>query len=345
MAASQSRLRKSAGVLVALLALGWVIVARCARERQSEPAPAETGTAPTQSVPAVPKIVRPAAIPPEDGADRADDLLPPPETAEEIPATWEPMDFRAEETEKLCRRLTELVRAGESPETIAISEELVRRGDAAAGQLERLLQSGQRNAEIVALRLLVRMGTPRALSAAIVRLLQGTGSDAQRDLLKTFGNIRSRAAADAVADMAIRETRPEERRNLQGVLAAMEGPEIVAALAERIRAATGEAELRPWLEALAGLSRPSNVPELENVLLDDPREVVQQAAALALARIGDRRACWLLASFGPEVPACLAALGQVRSPYAQETLREIAAAATNPAVRSAAIKALEQHGE
>ena len=342
--AGQNKRRKSAGFLILLLAVVVVIVARHARERNSDFDSPETGNTPVRSTQTAPERIRAAEIRPENGDGRDDDQLPPPETVEEMPAAGKPLDFRAEETDLLCRRLADCIRAGESPEMIAISEELVRRGDAAADRLERLLQSGERNAEIVALRLLVRIGTPRALAAAIVRLCQAPGSDAQRDLLKTFGNARSRPVADAILDMAVRETRPEERRNLEGLLAAMEGPEITESLAERIRTAKSETELQSWLEALACLSKPSNVPGLENLLLDDPREVVQQATARTLAGIGDRRACWLLASFGPDVPSCLPALEQVRSPYAQETLREIAATAGDPAVQFAAKKALEQIG-
>ena len=266
-----------------------------------------------------------------------------PETEEDpIPAV-EPMDFRSEETAELCRQLALLARAGESPASIAVSAELVSRGDAAAGDLERLLQSGNGSVEAAAMRLLVRIGTPRSVAAALVRLCREPESDAQKKLVAAFGNTRSRAVADAVVDMLARETRPEGRRNLAAVVASWEGAEIVDVLAERIRGAGEGAGLGPWLDVLGQLSKPSNVPGLENLLLDDSRPEVHEAVAAALAKIGDRRACWLLASVGSELPACRQALSQIRSPYAPAVLREIAASDVDPTVRAAAQEALDRY--
>jgi hypothetical protein len=240
----------------------------------------------------------------------------------------------------LCRRLAERIRAGESPETIALAAEVVRRGDEAAAARARRGRRGDRRAEIAAPRLLVRSGTPRALAAGLVRLCQEPAGDAQDELRKVFGSADSRPVAEAVADMAAREVRPDERRNLRAVVAALEGSAIVDALAERIRAAESEADLRPWLELLARVSRPSNVPALENLLLDDARPAVQETAAAALVGIGDARACRALADFGAEIPACREALARVRSPYAETALREIAASAPDAGVRAAAQQAL-----
>lgn len=308
------------GAALALLALAAFFRARNARESISVAPPAE---------PAACDVPRTVGIP-----------FPEPRAADEPAAEPMAKDFRTEPAAALCRRLAERIRAGESPETIALSAELVRRGDAAADDLEALLRSGDRSAEIAALRLLVRIGTPRALAAALVRLCQEPASDAQAELRKAFGSADSRSVAAAVADMAARETRPAERRNLRAVVAALEGGAIVETLAERIGAAADEAELRTWLELLAGLSRPSNVPELENLLLDDARPAVQETVAAALAGIGDGRACRLLADFGAEIPACREALARVRSPYAEAALREIAAGDPDAGVRAAAQQAL-----
>jgi HEAT repeat protein len=274
-----------------------------------------------------------------DGADPG--LLP--ETGEEAWAPVEDLEYSSLATGVLCRQWIARLRLGESPEAVAIASELVRRGDGAVGEVERWLHSGVPAAETAAVRLLARIGTPRAVAAAIVRLCQEPESDAQGDLVKAFGNVRSRAVADVVVDMAAREDRPEHRHNLAAVLAAMEGSEVVEALAERIRMEDGEEGLRPWLDALGCLSRPSNVPGLERLLLDDPRKPVQAAAAMALAGIGDSRACWILAGFGADLPHCREALAQVRSPYAQETLRSIAIGDKVPEVRAAAQRALQQN--
>ena len=310
-----------AGIALALLVL--VVVVRRAGKPHAASAPAEPATSP-KLLPA-----EPVAVPlSEPVAAMAEPVAPPPE------------DVRTESASALCRRLTERIRAGESPETIALSAELVRRGDAAVDALEETLRSGEQSAEIAALRLLVRIGTPRALAAGLVRLCQEPASDAQNELRKVFGNADSRPVAEAVADMAVREERPEERRNLQAVVAALEGGAIVETLAERIRTAEREEDLQPWLELLAGVSRPSNVPALGYLLLDDSRVAVQETVAAALAGIGDGRACRLLADFGAESPACRTALARVRSPYAETALREIAADDPDAGVRAAASQAL-----
>ena len=266
--------------------------------------------------------------------------LPEPTAADEPAAAPVPVDLKVLPPADLCRRLAERIRAGESPETIALAAEVVRRGDEAVSALERMVRSGERSAEIAAQRLLVRIGTPRALAAGLVRLCQEPAGDAQDELRKVFGSADSRPVAEAVADMAAREVRPDERRNLRAVVAALEGSAIVDALAERIRAAESEADLRPWLELLARVSRPSNVPALENLLLDDVRPAVQETAAAALAGIGDGRACRALADFGAEIPACREALARVRSPYAETALRDIAASDPDAGVRAAAQQAL-----
>ncbi|MGD9874400.1 MAG: HEAT repeat domain-containing protein [Kiritimatiellia bacterium] len=274
-----------------------------------------------------------------------DEFIPPRESGEVPPVETKPMELRSVETGELCRRLMDMAGEGESFETIAISSELVRRSDDAVTELEPMLQSGRREIEIAAMRILTRIGTPRAVAAAIVRLCMEPESDAQADLMKTFGNARSRMVADAVVVMAAAETRPEYQDNLKAVLSAMEGSEIVTALADRIRAEESDEALRPWLEILSALSKPSNVQELENLMLDDNREPVQRAAADALAGIGDSRACWILAGYGTDIPQCRDALAQVRSPYARTALREIAASDLDAEVRAAAQKALEHYAE
>ena len=325
MDAGLGKLAKIAGTTVALLGLAAMIRVRCAREPSPAPPPAETA-APAQSVP-IPAVDVP---------------VPEPSAADDSAAAPVPVDLRAESAVDLCRGLAERIRAGESPETIALSAELVRRGDEAADALERMLRSGERSAEIAALRLLVRIGTPRALAAGLVRLCQEPASDAQNELRKVFGNADSRPVAEAVVDMAAREMRPEERRNLRAVVAALEGAAVVETLADRIRAAESEDDLRPWLDLLAGVARPSNVPALENLLLDETRASVQETVAAALAGIGDGRACRALADFGAEIPACREALARVRSPYAETALREIAASAPDAGVRAAAQQALTE---
>lgn len=307
------------GTALAALLLAAVLRARCAREAAPVLPPEEAN----------PVAVRVSETP-----------LPEPTAAAESADAPVLADIRTRSEADLCRLLAEQIRAGESPETIDLAAELARRGDEAVPALERTLRSGERSAEIAALRLLVRIGTPRALAAGLVRLCQEPASDAQNDLRKVFGNADSRPVAEAVADMAAREVRPDERRNLRAVVAALEGSAIVDALADRIRTAESEEDLRPWLELLARVSRPSNVPALENLLLDDARPAVQETAAAALAGIGDGRACRALADFGAEIPACREALARVRSPYAEAALREIAASDPDAGVRAAAQQAL-----
>ena len=204
------------GAALAALMLATILRARCARESVSAIPPEETKP--------VAIHVFEAPLPEPRGADNPADA----------PV---PVDLQAPSAADLCRRLAEQIRAGESPETIELAAELVRRGDAAVPALERTLRSGERSAEIAALRLLVRIGTPRALAAGLVRLCQEPASDAQDELREVFGSADSPPVAEAIADMAAREVRPDERRNLRAVVAALEGSAIVDALAERIRTA------------------------------------------------------------------------------------------------------------
>ena len=325
MEATLGKRARIVGATLALLGLAALLRGRCAREPIPVSPPAET------AAPAEPVPVQAVAV-----------SFPEPSVAEEESVAPVQMNFQAVAAADLCRRLAQQIRAGESPETIALAAELVRRGDGAVDALERTLRSGERSAEIAALRLLVRIGTPRALAAALVRLCQEPASDAQSELRQAFGSADSRPVAEAVADMAAREVRPDERRNLRAVVAALEGSAIVDALAERIRTAESEEDLQTWLDLLTGVTRPSNVSALERLLLDDDRAAVQEAAAAALAGIGDSRACRLLADFGAEIPACQEALARIRSPYAETALREIAASDPDAGVRAAAQRALEE---
>lgn len=290
--------------------------------------------------------MQPASSPQEVTA--GEEMTPAPEAEEAAGSGYEeaPMeeDFWELETAQLCQRWAQQVRGGETPASLAMAEELRRRGDAAVGELEQQLVSGIPVVEAAALRLLVQMETSRSIAAALVRVCQEPFSDAHPQLRTAFGNSRSRAVAGVLADMVGRETRSGSLENLLAVISTMEGPEIVAALVERLRGEAAETRKQRWQIALAHLSRPSNTCALEAVLGDDPEPAVQAAAAWALARIASRQACELLALHGERQPVFRQALAAVTSPYARETLQEIAAGEFSPAVRAAAAEALAAGG-
>ena len=270
-----------------------------------------------------------------------------PETADDDAAlqTVEPdqfdvTDVQSSDTTALCRRLSERVRSGESQETLAISEELVRRGNDCVAEVSVLLHSGNPSVETGAMRILVRIGTTESVAAAIAKMLAEPSGDSRNNLLKVFGNIRNADASGVIIGMLASEKRQEGLANLKGILSAMEGPEVVDALASRIAEEKDQAVLAKYLDVLADMSKPSNTAALEDVLASDRREAVQVAVASALARIGDNKSCAILARNGVTNVYCEKALEDVRSPYAQQTLMDIAAGPMDGNVRIAAIKAL-----
>jgi len=106
---------------------------------------------------------------------------------------------------ELCRRLEATIRSGESPETIAVSAELVKRGDDSVADVKRLLNSGNRSVETAAMRILVRIGTAKSVgTAALPKLLVEPYGDSRNNLLKVFGNVRSLAISDIVVDLMLR---------------------------------------------------------------------------------------------------------------------------------------------
>ncbi len=259
--------------------------------------------------------------------------------AEESAEAPDGLDDRS--TAELCRGLRIGLGAGESRETAAISEELIRRGDGAVEESAKLLDSGNRSAEIAAMRILMRIGTGKAGARAIVKLYAEPFGDARDALLTVFGNVRSAVVADAVVDMLARERRQEGVAALTGILACMEGCEVVEQLGRRIGAETDDATRALYLAALSGLSKPSNVPALEGLLSGgEAGGPARDAAARALARAGSGQACRILADHAAASAACRQALEEVRSPYAQKMLMDIASSSMDGSVRSAAIRSL-----
>jgi HEAT repeat protein len=248
--------------------------------------------------------------------------------------------IRDSDTTALCRRLGGKVRSGESQETIAISEELVRKGDGSVAELRTLLNSGNTSVETAAMRILVKIGTAESMSTAITKILTEPFGDSRNNLLKVFGNVRNSAVSGIIVDMIAPEKRPEGLKNLKEILSVMEGPEVIEALANRITEETDQAVLAKYLDVLAGMSKPSNTTALEEFLAGDKREAVQVAVASALAKIGDSKACAILASNGVTNVYCEKALEDVSSPYAQQTLMDMASGQMDRNVRSAVIKAL-----
>ena len=265
--------------------------------------------------------------------DAADDAV-----GEPIPAELPGMSGRP--TSDLCQLLRNKIGFGESQETIAISEELMRRGDAAVDELANLLNSGNIAAETAAMRILVRMGTEKAVARAIVKIYTEPSGDSRSQLLKVFGNVKNAVVARALVDMLARDRRQEGEDALKVIISSMEGSEIVEQLARRAGEEQDDAASAACLDALSKLSKPSNVPALAGLIPGTGEDEVQAAAATALSRIGDGASCRILAVHGVTNAFCRQALENVRSPYAQTALMEIAAGPADGPVRVAAIKSL-----
>jgi HEAT repeat protein len=302
-------------------------------ERKPASAAAVRAHAPAASALDLSDVGSAAGEPEVAPGDAADDR-----SAEESAEDPDVLDDRS--TAELCRGLRIGLGAGESRETAAISEELIRRGDGAVEESAKLLDSGNRSAELAAMRILMRIGTGKAAARAIVKLYAEPFGDARNALLTVFGNVRSAVVADAVVDMLAREQRQEGVAALTGILASMEGSEVVEQLGRRIGAETDDATRALYLAALSGLSKHSNVPALEGLLSGEAGDPVSDAAVRALARAGSGQACRILADHAAASAACRQALEEVRSPYAQKTLLDIASSSMDGSVRSAAVRSL-----
>ena len=326
------------GTGVALLVLGGAAVLWSGRGRELPPAEPAKRAGPVTLAGGPP-------VPPSPAGDveEAEEVAETPvESDPEFVPARHAVDYASWENEELCRDLIRAVQAGGGAAINALSAELVVRGDEAVPFVERLLQSGIPAVEVVALRVLVGIGSSRSVAAGLARMCREPQSDSQPELAKVLGQLPSPEVARAVVDMVALEHRPAYRDNLYAVLTAMEGGAIVEAMARRLAAESDEQALRPWLQALSRLSKPSNVEGLENLFMQDAREAVQRGVAFALAGIGDQRACWFLAACGAESASCREALASVRSPYAQAVLQEIAGhAEVAPEVRAAARHALK----
>jgi len=273
---------------------------------------------------------------PSDDVDRED--APPPQ----VPA-MDSDSLCTLDPSSLCDSLSRLIVKGESEDTILLSDEIVLRGDAADPSLKRMLHSGNTAVETVAMRLLIRIGTPSSMVIAMERVINGSPSDAEEDVIKQFANVRNAAVADALVNMAKSVKGDESRVHFSKILRNMEGTAVVEALAKSAVQTTDPSVSAYSRQILAGMNKPSGFPALETILDTGGSPELQAAAASALATIGNGKACESLENHASNCPCCIDAIAQIKSPYAQKALLNIVRTDKTKAVRNAALTALSRY--
>jgi len=249
------------------------------------------------------------------------------------------------EAEELCALLAEELANGESDKTIALGARIVALGDEAVDVLATLVNSGNPEEEVTAVRLLCRIGTVRAIAVALGRMLGPTPDEAHAvRLLDQFAGIRSPAVAGLLTDMMGETEQVEVMHRIGSILNAMEGPFAVRALADGIANPINEAHRQECISALAGMKRPSNIHALEQMLSDSNDAEVDASIAQALAGIGNQAACDVLVAWAGrsdrQDSIFVSALSSVSSPYGQQVLLNILESSDKTQVRVAAAQAL-----
>jgi hypothetical protein len=254
-------------------------------------------------------------------------------------------DVAAELTaaDELCALLSEELANGESEKTLAIGARIVALGDDAVDALVILANSGNSENEIVAVRLLCRIGTARAIAVALGRVLAYSPDQAHGvRLLEQFAGIRSPSVSGLLVEMMGETEQVDVTDRIGTILNVMEGPFAVRALAAGLANALNEEHRQKCLLALAGMKKPSNVSALEQMLSVSDDVDIDASIAQALAGIGNEAACETLAAWAgaEQTDIFAAALSSVSSPYGQRALLDILDSAEDSPVRAAAAQAL-----
>jgi len=246
----------------------------------------------------------------------------------------------------LCLALIDNVDKKESDKTVVIAGELVALGDDAVPLLIEMVSYGDRAIELEALRVLSRIGTPKALAVALGKTLSGTRYESEAmKLIDAFSDVTNPAVSSLLVKI-IGETQDRQLNMEIGViLSGMEGSAVVGALAAVMEETEDQSYRQDCAEIMAGLCRPSNILALEEVLETSKDDFVKLAASLALANIGNQMACDVLLDFAGTARErdnfYAQAISRVRSPYGQTALLNILKTPENSTeVRVAAAEAL-----
>lgn len=210
------------------------------------------------------------------------------------------------------------------------------------------LHSGDLEVECDTIRLLRQIGGPRATAMALGRILAipRDHPDYQR-YLSTLEAFDDRSAADWLIRKLGQTAHQSTRESLLAMLSAMDGNEVVAAIAHGIRHATDDLHRRDLIAGLLLQGKPGGVDALTLMIEHSEQPLPQDVAARALAMTGSREAVFNLAGAATfdENDRLALALAFVDSAYAQEALLELALDSwQNTAVRSSAVDGLANQG-
>ncbi len=243
----------------------------------------------------------------------------------------------------LSRELKKSVLAGRAAMVNAVSGQLIVLGDKAVPDVMLLLGCGERQVESVAFSVLSRIGTAKALVALIGKTINTADSQYRTEMERQFASIQSTLLIDSLVNMMNESDQPDLRSSISSMLSSMEGGYVVGALVNAIpRARTGEIA-REMTGVLSRLNKPSNTLELEKALSLLKEQGIQEAAAMALANIGNAQACEVLVKHSSDPGAgsvCRDWLATVSSPYGQQALLDIVNSDNEADVRMSAAMAL-----
>jgi HEAT repeat protein len=222
---------------------------------------------------------------------------------------------------ELCDDLKESIEKADLERIAALSRKLAELGDEAVPALRGLIDCGRREIELEGLRILSLIETRKSIAAALDKLVSNSDNE---QFLKQLSNLRTPAVAQLLVQLMGETDQPELLNSIRNIMAAMEGTEVVDALAVGIENPTDRYHLQDCAAILGELSKPSNIPGLVHLLETSANSISRSASALALGNIGNADACNALALHAKnskdDAEICLTSLSGVASPYGQQFL-------------------------
>ena len=187
-------------------------------------------------------------------------------------------------------------------------------------------------------------GDDSSLAAALALLwLLPAGDPLHEDGLRALAGMDHPGLAAWLARVLPAARDEESRARLGEILAVMQGPATVGAIADVLRALDDPAQRAPWLALLRRRSSVEELPALAR-LTESAKRDIAAAAAFGMAGVGGWEAClWLAEMAGAaDAPGFYAeALAASLSAFSREALRALAAESGVPgAARGAAMTAL-----
>ena len=246
-----------------------------------------------------------------------------------------------EEVQALCGEFARGVVEGDTDKVIELGRKIAGLGDEAVAGLTELANCGDLKVELEALRLLSQIETPKAAAAALGKIINNADNE---QLLKQFASIRTPAVVALLVKLMGSTNQPDLLESVRNILSSMEGDAVVDALLAGMNNPTDAYHRQDCAAIMSELSKPSNIPALTQVLEASDDVLARQAAATALAGIGNKDAVEVLAQHAENTPDdsefSLDALSSVNSPYGPQAILDVASSKTySQPVRIAAVKA------